>query len=122
MSCKHITLHERELADLIKKLDDAVFCIGAVMVKWIWGPIKTGSYACACAQICFCWDHSEIIMVSIGPETVLFCFVLPHKIQYYFTAQSIYSNNNDVSCFVFRALSRLQCTSSYKSSIYHIVT
>lgn len=75
-------------------------------------------------QFSFCWDHSEIIMVSVKPETetilVFFCFVLPHKVQYDFTVQSIYSNNN-VSHFMFRALSQLQCTSSYKSTIYHVI-
>lgn len=77
-------------------------------------------------QFSFCWHHSEIIMDSVGPETkailVLFCFVLLHKVQYDFTVQSIYSNNNDVSHFMFRALSQLQCSSSYKSTIYHVVT
>lgn len=76
MSCKHITLHERELADLIKKSDDAVFCIGAVMMKWIWGPIKTGSYACALSDLLllgsfrdyygFNWARNSIILFCVA--------------------------------------------------------
>jgi len=65
-------------------------------------------------------------MVSVGSETetivVLFFSVLPHTVQYDFTVQSIYSNNNDVSHFMLKGLSQLQCTRSYKSTIYHVVT
>lgn len=41
---KEFTLEEREQADLIKKLDNAVISIGAVMMQQIWNPVKTGSY------------------------------------------------------------------------------
>lgn len=47
MSRKEFTLQEREQADLIKKLDNAVIGIGAVMMQQIWNLIKTGSYDCA---------------------------------------------------------------------------
>lgn len=47
LSHKHFALQERELDDLIKKINNAVIFIGAVMIQRMWGSIKTGSYSCA---------------------------------------------------------------------------
>lgn len=88
MSYKHFTLQERELADLIKKLDSAVIRIGAVMMQRIWGPIKTGRYACAHAVqllLASFRDYYGFSWARNRDDFVLFCFVLPQKVQYDFT-------------------------------------
>lgn len=40
------TFQERDLDDLIRKSDNAVTSVPAVMMQWVLGPVKTRSNVC----------------------------------------------------------------------------
>lgn len=105
----HFTFQEGDLDDLVRKSDNTVTSIAAVMMQWILGPVKTGSDACTYSVQLLLGSFRGYYILSRARNRDNFCIicsVLPHKVQYDFTVQSIYSTNNDVSLFIFRALSQ----------------
>lgn len=79
------------------------------MIQWILGPIKTGSNACAYSVQLLLGSFRGYYILSGARNRYNFyivCSVLQYEVQYDFTVESIYSTNNDVSHFMFRALSQ----------------